>query len=104
MKTMTICFLRAESRGIILNPSCCNADISFIYHYIRGQATIKLYVVYNVLEIFDKLCQSFGGDVLQVLLNSAVTVGECPLDKLIKAWLQFCLDQSIAIFAFYILD
>ncbi|CAK9202738.1 unnamed protein product [Sphagnum troendelagicum] len=74
------------------------ADISFIYHYIRGQATIKLYVVFNVLEIFDKLCQSFGGDVLQVLLNAAVTVGECPLDKLIKAWLQFCLDQSIACF------
>jgi hypothetical protein len=56
------------------------------------------------VQIFDKLCQSFGGDVLQVLLNAAVTVGECPLDKLIKAWLQFCLDQSIAVFAFYILN
>jgi hypothetical protein len=52
------------------------------------------------VQIFDKLCQSFGGDVLQVLLNAAVTVGECPLDKLIKAWLQFCLDQSIAVFTF----
>jgi len=28
-----------------------SADISFIYHYIRGQATIKLYVVFNVLEV-----------------------------------------------------
>ncbi|KAL5760830.1 hypothetical protein ACOSP7_019318 [Xanthoceras sorbifolium] len=46
-------------------------DISLIYHMIRGQGTIKLYVVYNVLEIFDKLCQSFGGDVLQTLFNSA---------------------------------
>jgi hypothetical protein len=55
MRTMTICFLRAESRGIILNPSCCNADISFIYHYIRGQATIKLYVVYNVLEVLSSV-------------------------------------------------
>lgn len=26
------------------------ADISWIYHMIRGQGTIKLYVVYNVLE------------------------------------------------------
>ncbi|GAU48874.1 hypothetical protein TSUD_86080, partial [Trifolium subterraneum] len=25
-------------------------DISLIYHIIRGQATIKLYVIYNVLE------------------------------------------------------
>ncbi len=55
MKTMTICFLRVESRGIILNPSCCNADISFIYHYIRGQATIKLYVVFNVLEVLSSV-------------------------------------------------
>lgn len=34
------------------------ADISLIYHMIRGQGTIKLYVVYNVLEVrkwfFDK--------------------------------------------------
>lgn len=27
------------------------ADISLIYHVIRGQGTIKLYVVYNVLEV-----------------------------------------------------
>ncbi|KAM0953122.1 putative Tapt1 family protein [Dioscorea sansibarensis] len=47
-------------------------DISLIYHFIRGQGTIKLYVVYNVLEIFDKLCQSFGEDVLQVLFTKLV--------------------------------
>lgn len=28
-------------------------DISLIYHMIRGQGTIKLYVVYNVLEVSD---------------------------------------------------
>lgn len=27
------------------------SDISLIYHFIRGQGTIKLYVVYNVLEV-----------------------------------------------------
>lgn len=27
------------------------SDISLIYHVIRGQGTIKLYVVYNVLEV-----------------------------------------------------
>ncbi|ERM93821.1 hypothetical protein AMTR_s00138p00039840 [Amborella trichopoda] len=46
-------------------------DISLIYHIIRGQGTLKLYVVYNVLEIFDKLCQSFGADAVQVLFSSA---------------------------------
>lgn len=46
-------------------------DISLIYHIICGQATIKLYVIYNVLEVFDKLCQTFNGDVLQMLFHSA---------------------------------
>ncbi|CAK9326051.1 unnamed protein product [Citrullus colocynthis] len=58
-------------------------DISLIYHMIRGQGTIKLYVVYNVLEIFDKLFQSFGGDVLQTLFNSAEGLANCPPEKAI---------------------
>lgn len=37
-----------------------HVDMSQAYHFIRGQAVIKLYVVFNVLEIFDKLCASFG--------------------------------------------
>jgi|APAra0007618328_1042625.scaffolds.fasta_scaffold04294_1 hypothetical protein len=28
-----------------------STDISLIYHMIRGQSTIKLYVVYNILEV-----------------------------------------------------
>ncbi|KAI0561590.1 Eukaryotic membrane protein Tapt1 [Gracilaria domingensis] len=42
-------------------------DISWIYHNIRGQSVIKLYVVFNVIEIFDRLCSSFGIDVLDSL-------------------------------------
>ncbi|KAI5386508.1 variant 3, Protein POLLEN DEFTIVE IN GUIDANCE 1 [Lathyrus oleraceus] len=53
-------------------------DISLIYHIIRGQATIKLYVIYNVLEVFDKLCQTFNGDVLQMLFHSADGLARCP--------------------------
>ncbi|XLR68826.1 hypothetical protein HN51_015911, partial [Arachis hypogaea] len=36
------------SCGVILLQQ---TDISLIYHMIRGQGTIKLYVVYNVLEV-----------------------------------------------------
>nr|POE82839.1 protein pollen defective in guidance 1 [Quercus suber] len=53
-------------------------DISLIYHMIRGQGTIKLYVVYNVLEIFDRLCQNFNGDVMQTLFNSTEGLASCP--------------------------
>ncbi|MCD9640886.1 Transmembrane anterior posterior transformation protein 1 [Datura stramonium] len=58
----------ALASGVILLQQ---TDISLIYHMIRGQGTIKLYVVYNVLEVFDKLFQSFGGDVMQTLFNTA---------------------------------
>jgi transmembrane anterior posterior transformation protein 1 len=42
-------------------------DASVMYHFIRGQAAIKLYVIFNVLEIFDRLCCSFGQDILDAL-------------------------------------
>ncbi|CAN1248558.1 Protein POLLEN DEFECTIVE IN GUIDANCE 1 [Linum perenne] len=71
------CFIVLASGVILLEQT----DISLIYHMIRGQGTIKLYVVYNVLEIFDKLCQSFGADVFQTLFNSAeaqaITLSTC---------------------------
>ena len=57
-----------------------------------------------VLQIFDKLCQSFGGDVLQILRNSAGHIEDCPPERLFKQWAQFCLDQSIAIVTFHILS
>ncbi|KAH7289317.1 hypothetical protein KP509_31G069900 [Ceratopteris richardii] len=76
------------------------ADISYIYHMIRSQATVKLYVVYNVLEIFDKLCQSFGSDVLQVVLNSAENVATCTNSALLREAMRFLLDECIAIVSF----
>eukprot|EP01114_Cavostelium_apophysatum_P023622 TRINITY_DN8958_c0_g1_i1.p1 TRINITY_DN8958_c0_g1~~TRINITY_DN8958_c0_g1_i1.p1 ORF type:complete len:616 (+),score=128.94 TRINITY_DN8958_c0_g1_i1:103-1950(+) len=42
-------------------------DTSRLYHYIRGQAILKLYVIFNVLEIFDKLCCSIGLDIFDAL-------------------------------------
>ncbi|KAH9978838.1 eukaryotic membrane protein family-domain-containing protein [Lactifluus volemus] len=45
------------------------ADASKIYHSIRGQDTIKLYVIFNALEIADKLCASIGQDILDCLFS-----------------------------------
>eukprot|EP00116_Pleurobrachia_bachei_P009733 sb/3469995/ len=42
-------------------------NISMLYHLIRGQSVIKLYFIYNVLEIVDYLCLSFGNDVMDAL-------------------------------------
>ena len=46
-------------------------DPSRIYHSIRGQAVLKLYVVFNVLEICDKLCCSMGVDILDALFSKS---------------------------------
>ena len=35
-------------------------NMSRVYHYIRGQTLIKLYVLTAMMEIFDKLLCSFG--------------------------------------------
>ncbi|KAM0754062.1 DUF747-domain-containing protein [Meredithblackwellia eburnea MCA 4105] len=49
-------------------------DASQMYHNVKGQETIKLYVLFNVLEIADRLCCSFGQD-LQDSLFSRLTFG-----------------------------
>ncbi|GAB2279941.1 hypothetical protein Dimus_014577 [Dionaea muscipula] len=71
-------------------------DISLIYHMIRGQGTVKLYVVYNVLEIFDKLSQNFGGDVLETLFNSVEGLVSCSQESL-RYWVRrYGLDLVLA--------
>ncbi|KAF7838270.1 protein POLLEN DEFECTIVE IN GUIDANCE 1 [Senna tora] len=89
------CFVIMASGVILLQRT----DISLIYHMIRGQGTIKLYVVYNVLEIFDKLCQSFNGDVLQTLFHSAEGLANCPPESM-RFWIwRYIADQSLAVAA-----
>ncbi|KAJ3845442.1 eukaryotic membrane protein family-domain-containing protein [Lentinula raphanica] len=44
-------------------------DASKIYHFVRGQDTIKLYVIFNALEIGDRLCASIGQDILDCLFS-----------------------------------
>eukprot|EP01119_Soliformovum_irregulare_P012932 TRINITY_DN3392_c0_g1_i1.p1 TRINITY_DN3392_c0_g1~~TRINITY_DN3392_c0_g1_i1.p1 ORF type:complete len:533 (+),score=119.67 TRINITY_DN3392_c0_g1_i1:236-1600(+) len=59
-------------------------DASRLYHYIRAQSVLKLYVVFNVLEVGDRLCCSFGQDIfdalfLKTLNRNAVTSRELHL-------------------------
>ena len=45
------------------------ANASKMYHSVRGQDVLKLSVIFSVLEISDRLCSSFGQDVLDTLLS-----------------------------------
>jgi hypothetical protein len=59
-------------KGLLILSSCTVLmyfDASMMYHSIRGQAAIKLYVIYNVLEVFDRLLSAIGQDVLECLFS-----------------------------------
>lgn len=40
----------------------CPISIGKLYHWIRGQAMLKLYVLIAIVEVFDRLLCSFGQD------------------------------------------
>ncbi|GAU92119.1 hypothetical protein RvY_04242 [Ramazzottius varieornatus] len=46
-------------------------DLSVMYHFLRGQAVVKLYIMFNMLEVADRLCSSFGQDILESLFWTA---------------------------------
>lgn len=48
-------------------------EISRLYHDIRGQAHIKLYVMFGVLEVTDKLLSSIGLEIFTVLVGIPLT-------------------------------
>ncbi|KAK4989188.1 hypothetical protein LTR50_003402 [Elasticomyces elasticus] len=59
-------------QGLLIITSCMilmRFDASRMYHGIRGQAAIKLYVIYNVLEVCDRLFSALGQDLLECLFS-----------------------------------
>ncbi|KAJ3214400.1 hypothetical protein HK099_006892 [Clydaea vesicula] len=70
-------------------------DASIIYHSIRGQSVLKLYVIFNVLEICDKLCSALGHDILDSLFSPSTAPNR-------KKKVNFLTNFVIAIFYNYI--
>lgn len=57
-------------RGLMFAVGCVTLrqiNMSQVYHFIRGQSMVKLYVLTSMLEIFDKLLSSFGQDAFDAL-------------------------------------
>lgn len=71
-------------------------DISRMYHEVRGLAHIKLYVMFGVLEVADKLCSSLGQDLLNILHKTS-------LDQKAKFAIFFVLSVFYLSFHAYIL-
>ncbi|KAK3693048.1 eukaryotic membrane protein family-domain-containing protein [Podospora appendiculata] len=47
-----------------------NLDASRMYHFIRAQSAIKLYAIYNLLEIGDRLLSALGQDIFECLFSA----------------------------------
>lgn len=61
-------------KGIILVSATyfmSYVDTSILYHTVKSQSVIKLYIFFNMLEVFDKLMSTFVCDVLDALFWTA---------------------------------
>lgn len=45
-------------------------DASRMYHFIRAQSAMKLYVIFNLLEVGDRLLAAIGQDILECLFSN----------------------------------
>jgi len=43
-------------------------DFSVLYHYLRAQSLLKLYFIFNMLEILERLVRSWGSDLMDSLV------------------------------------
>lgn len=71
LKLSQKCDLLKGMLVILSSVLLAQVDASQMYHNIKGQAVIKLYVIFNVLEILDRLCCSFGQDLLDSLFSKS---------------------------------
>lgn len=46
-------------------------DTNMLYHLVKSQSVIKLYIFYNMLEVGDRLFSAFGQDTIDALFWTA---------------------------------
>lgn len=82
-------------KGFLMICTCIilsSFDASRMYHWIRGQNAIKLYVIYNVLEVGDRLLSAIGQDVLECLFSKeALDRGLDGRSKVVRPFWLFLL-------------
>lgn len=82
-------------KGLLIISTCLilmRLDASRMYHWVRGQAAIKLYVIYNILEVGDRLLSALGQDVLECLFSrEALERGPDGHSKVLRPFWLFLL-------------
>ncbi|KAM3958961.1 protein TAPT1 homolog [Aphomia sociella] len=49
----------------------CYIDTNMMYHLVKSQSVMKLYIFYNMLEVGDRLFSAFGQDTIDALFWTA---------------------------------
>ncbi|CAG0914031.1 unnamed protein product [Notodromas monacha] len=49
----------------------CIVDISVLYHFVKTQSVMKLYIIFNMIEVGDKLMSTIGQDCIDALFWTA---------------------------------
>lgn len=65
------CDLLKGTMWIIVSCVLLYFDTNMLYHLIKSQSIIKLYMFYNMLEIGDRLLSAFGQDIIDALFWTA---------------------------------
>nr|KJB81554.1 hypothetical protein B456_013G150200 [Gossypium raimondii]KJB81555.1 hypothetical protein B456_013G150200 [Gossypium raimondii]KJB81556.1 hypothetical protein B456_013G150200 [Gossypium raimondii]KJB81557.1 hypothetical protein B456_013G150200 [Gossypium raimondii]KJB81558.1 hypothetical protein B456_013G150200 [Gossypium raimondii] len=95
------CFLVLACGVILLGQT----DISLIYHMIRGQGTIKLYMIYNVLECFllqlissgqAEKSTSFSSSMMRIFQRGLLRQRDKEAPRLTESDFQFLLMDTNA--------
>ncbi|CAH0770496.1 unnamed protein product [Bemisia tabaci] len=65
------CDLLKASILVVCSGLMFYIDTSMMYHLIKSQSVIKLYIFYNMLEVGDRLFSAFGQDIIDALFWTA---------------------------------
>lgn len=66
-----ICDLLKAVILIVCSMFMFSVDTNMLYHLIKSQSVIKLYIFYNMLEVGDRLFSAFGQDTIDALFWTA---------------------------------
>ncbi|XP_039451655.1 protein TAPT1 homolog [Culex pipiens pallens] len=66
-----ICDLLKATIWIVCSWAMFYVDTNMLYHLIKSQSIIKLYIFYNMLEVGDRLLSAFGQDTIDALFWTA---------------------------------
>lgn len=71
LKPAEVCDLLKGFLLIVCTILMCYIDTNMMYHLVKSQSVMKLYIFYNMLEVGDRLFSAFGQDTIDALFWTA---------------------------------